>query len=330
MVKPPKEGAALRRVGTISLYALSFLLLSGSALLWLPAAWVIGLLRQRSFVLLRLLVFAWFYFGFELVALIRVAVTRLRYDAADPRCQSEMLILQSWWAAVLLGVVQRFLKLDFDIRGAEEAAPGPAILLIRHASILDTILPCVFLQRPTNWRVRYILKQELLFDPCVDVVGNILPNYFVDRTGDRRQELEGIRSLVEELGSDGVLIFPEGTRFSKEKRRQVLETLGRDSPELRAQAETFERVLPPKPGGVLALVDALPEVDCVFFAHAGLESFAKIKDLLSGDIVGSTVAGSVWRIPAAQIPKEADERLLWLYAQWARVSRWVSTHTQDA
>ena len=30
-------------------------------------------------------------------------------------------------------------------------------------------------------RPRYVLKDDLLIDPCLDIVGNRLPNHFLDR-----------------------------------------------------------------------------------------------------------------------------------------------------
>ena len=310
-----------RRIVTISIYGSSWLLLTLLSPLWIPIGIVIGILRRRSFIVLRLLMFGCFYLGFELMALLRVAAVLARYRGET---RSTMLYrLQAWWATVNLEVAQRLLQLDIVIEGAEQALPGPSILLIRHASILDTLLPCVFVQRPYDFRVRYVLKQELLFDPCIDVVGNALPNYFVDRTGNTPRELEGLRSLVSDLGTDGVLIFPEGTRFSEQKRARALEMLDAQASSVRDSAHALTRVLPPKPGGVLTLLDALPGVDCVLFAHTGLESFAKIKDLLSGEVVGSKVRIRLWRIPSQRIPEGADERLRWLYTEWAKVDAFV-------
>jgi 1-acyl-sn-glycerol-3-phosphate acyltransferase len=139
-------------------------------------------MRRGSFVTPRLLIFAWFFFGIALVALVRLTVVFTFLRGRRGR--------SSTWACHLV---------------------------MRHASILDTLLPSVYVRGLTQWRVRYILKQELLLDPCLDIVGNALPNYFVDRTGHRQREFEGIRALVKDLGDDGVLVYPEGTRFSEEK-----------------------------------------------------------------------------------------------------------------
>ena len=327
MVKPAKSGPIRRRVVTTSIYALSWLLLTLLSPVWLVLAFLVGLARRRSFIVLRLLVFAWFYLGVELIALVLIALT-FATRARGERRLARLYRLQSWWANLTLSVAAHALQLNIIVEGAGCAMPGPTILLVRHASILDTLLPSVYLQRPHGYRVRYILKQELLFDPCIDIVGNALPNYFVDRTGDVRRELEGIRALVENLGSDGVLIFPEGTRFSTKKREKALRKLEADDSPLVAVARRLSHVLPPKPAGVLTLLEELPAVDCVFLSHTGLEAFAKIKDLLSGEVVGSTVHVQCWRVDANEIPKEPDEQLRWLYAQWEKINAFVRNPTE--
>lgn len=329
MVKPTKRGPIRRRLVTISIYSLCWVLLMLLSPVWLPLAFVAGIVRQRSFILLRLLIFAWFYFGLELIALVLIAWTVLTRPSGEPRLRS-LYQLQSWWANVTLRVASVLLRLGFVVDGADCALPGPSILLIRHTSILDTLLPSVYVQRPHRFRVRYVLKQELLFDPCIDIVGNALPNYFVDRTGNTRRELEGVRALAEDLGTDGVLIFPEGTRFSAKKQANALRKLAAQRSPLYDAARDLTHVLPPKPAGVLTLLEVLPDVDCVFFAHTGLEAFAKIKDVLSGEVVGSTVHVHLWRIDANDIPKTTDERVRWLYAQWGRVNAFVRNPTETS
>ncbi len=322
MVKPRKQGPARRRVITVSIYALAWLALTVLSPVWLLLCLLLGIIRRRSFIVLRLLIFAWFYFGLELFALALVLGV-IACSRARERRFTRLYRLQAWWGTVNLKAAQRLLALDIRVAGAELAVRGPSILLVRHASILDTLLPCTYVQRPYGVRLRYVLKQELLFDPCIDIVGHALPNYFVDRGGDTPIELDGIRRLVHDLGTDGVLVFPEGTRFSPAKRKKALDKLASEGSSFLPAASAMTHVLPPKPGGVLTLLDALPGIDCVIVAHTGLESFAKIKDLLSGAVVGSTVRVQFWRVHARDIPNGDDERLHWLYAQWKDVDAFV-------
>jgi len=301
----------------------AWVLLTLLAPVWLVAGIVIGGIRRRSFVTLRLLIFAWFFFGIAMVALVRLAVVFTVLRGRSEQLQARLFQLQQWWANAILRAASRLLELDIEIEDADVALPGPTILVMRHASILDTLLPSVYVQGPTQWRVRYILKQELLFDPCLDIVGNALPNYFVDRTGDRLREFDGIRTLSQDLGDEGVLIYPEGTRFSREKLARARKRVREQDPELASAAEALTHVLPPRPGGVLTLLDALPEADCAILAHRGLESFEKVKDVLSGSVIGAVVRGKVWRVRRSDIPTTNEERIRWLYEEWALVDAFV-------
>ena len=323
MVKPKKERAVRRRAITISLYIVAWVLLTLLAPAWLVAGLVIGAMRRRSFVTLRLLIFAWFFLGIAMVALVRLTVVFTFLRGRPEQLQSRLFRLQQWWANAILRAASGLLELDIEIEDADAALPGPTILLMRHASILDTLLPSVYVQAPTQWRVRYILKQELLFDPCLDIVGNALPNYFVDRTGDRMREFEGIRELVQDLDDDGVLIYPEGTRFSAEKLARARKRIREQAPELAGAADALTHVLPPRPGGVLTLLDALQDVDCAILAHQGLEGLQKVKDVFSGSVIGSRVRGKVWRVRRSDIPATDDERIRWLYEQWSLVDAFV-------
>mgnify|MGYP001428055236 CR=1 FL=1 len=61
---------------------------------------------------------------------------------------------------------------------AEEEASGRGVVIIasKHQSFLDIIL--IFGAVPAG---KFIMKRELLWDPCIDVYGQRLPNVFVRR-----------------------------------------------------------------------------------------------------------------------------------------------------
>jgi 1-acyl-sn-glycerol-3-phosphate acyltransferase len=217
----------------------------------------------------------------------------------------------------------RCLSLEVSVEGEENILPGPVLVFIRHASIIDTALPVTFLSNAKGLRLRYVFKRELLVDPCIDVAGHASPNYFIDRGGTATEELAGIRDLAVDLGEEGVLLYPEGTRFTERKKRIALKRLEKTHPELVPLAESFEHCLPPKPGGALTLLEAAPQADVLVVAHRGLEGLAEVTDLLSGSVVGKMVEVSIWRIPAEQIPK-GEARRRWLFDLWKRVDDFVA------
>jgi 1-acyl-sn-glycerol-3-phosphate acyltransferase len=242
------------------------------------------------------------------------------------------LALETWWAQTLFDGGSRIFGFRLETQGEEAMEASPLLLLLRHASIADTLLGAVLVQARHGTRLRYVLKRELLWDPCLDLVGNRTPNYFVRRgSPDSAQEIRGVTQLVRDLGpGDGVLIYPEGTRFTPEKSERILARLREEGGgEILALAESLRHVLPPRLGGTLALLDS--GVDVVFGAHTGFEAAGTFWDLWAGSLVGRVIRASFWRVPAAEIPAERDARIRWLFENWARVDAWVGAeHAREA
>jgi len=311
-----------RRFLTVSVYFTTWVLLTVLAPVWIPVTFVVGLFRRCHFVVLRLLMFFWTFLGIEMIGLLLAAGIYLVTPGNNERRQSLFFDLECWWGTSLFTWLCRYLSLTTSVEGTENVLPGHVLVLIRHASIIDTALPVTFISNATGLRLRYVFKRELLVDPCIDVAGHASPNYFIDRGGSPAEELAGIRSLAEALGDQGVLLYPEGTRFTERKKKIALKRLQKTHPDLVPLAESFEHCLPPKPGGALTLMDAAPDADVLIVAHRGLEGLAEVTDLLKGSVVGKQVQVSIWRIPAAEIPK-GDARRRWLFDLWKRVDDFV-------
>ncbi len=271
---------------------------------------------------LRVAALLWSYLTAELVGVAWAQWIWLRWrlggGAEDYRRAN--VELQGRWLQALLGALMRLFELDLEVSGIECARPGPALLFLRHTSFIDTLLPGPLIGRGLGMRIRYILKKELRIDPCLDIVGDRLPNHFLDRNGDTARELAAIGRLAEALADDElVLLYPEGTRFTPAKRRRVLERLWEKDPERHARVATLEHVLPPRPGGALTLLRS--GYDVVFCAHSGLEGFASWTHLISGSLVGARIRVGFWRVAATSLPAEESARLAWLDREWAKVDR---------
>jgi 1-acyl-sn-glycerol-3-phosphate acyltransferase len=262
----------------------------------------------------------WFALALWLVSGVWLGVNRTRFVAWN-------YALQRWWTGSVFSAARWAYSMPFESEGVECATDGPYLLFVRHASTADTVVPASVIANEFSIQFRYVLKNELLWDPCLDVVGKRLPNAFVDRTGSMRdRELAAIGDLVEDLGPrDGILIYPEGTRYTPAKHARALEKLrGSARKTIVSRAERLEHVLPPRPGGPLALLAAAPSLDVVFFAHTGLEGAVNFRRFIRGGLVGQTIRVKVWRVPAAEIPTSEEERLEWLFDQWLRVDTWLA------
>ena len=312
-----------RRLMTVPVYLLLWVLLTALAPVWIPVTLIVGALRRCSFVILRLLMFFWTYLAIELLGLCGAAAIYLVTPGDQERREDLFFRLECWWGSSLFAWIARFLSLKVSIEGDDQILPGPLLVFIRHASIIDTALPVTFISKAKGLRLRYVFKRELLVDPCIDVAGHASPNYFIDRGGSVHEEVAGVRKLGEDLGDQGVLLYPEGTRFTERKQQIALERLAKTHPELAQIAETFKHCLPPKPGGALALLDVAPDADVLIVAHRGLEGLANATDLLSGTVVGSQIEVQMWRISADEIP-HGDARRRWLFDWWKRVDDFVA------
>jgi len=282
--------------------------------------------KRQAWIITRCALFFPFYFSCEAFGVVASFFIWLAsgvwIGASRARFLDWNFALQRWWADALCRGAQRIFRVRIEVEGADELRDGPIIVFVRHASVADTLLPAVFIANPNGLRLRYVLKRELLLDPCLDIVGNRLPNSFVRRSsGDGYRVLE----LMKDLGPrDGVIIYPEGTRFSKHKRAAIIEQLERKGEAyLTEKARMLKNVLPPRLGGPLTLLDQNRSADVVFCAHFGFDGVVDLRDFLRGSLVGRAVKVRFWRTPFESIPKTRDERMDWLFENWMRVDEWV-------
>lgn len=322
-----------RRLLMISLYALLWSVLTALAPLWVGLACTRDMLGRYRFASTRLLACVWVYLACELLGLLAAMfywfIHRWMAVGGWRWFIDRNHRLQAWWTRTLLTAVTQAFSMRIQITGADCLDGGPILLFMRHASTLDTLIPGALLSYNRGYRLRYVLKRELLVDPCLDVIGNRLPNYFVDRGGDTSHETEAISKLAVGLEPDeGVLIYPEGTRFSPARRTRALERIKARDPARAAYFGPLKQVLPPRPGGSLALL-AAGDTDVVFCSHRGLEGLMRPHELLRGGLVGTTVEVAFWRVCAADIPPTNAGRRRWLDEQWNRINTVAQGTPQD-
>lgn len=330
----PRSEIVRRRLASISRSVLFLVALTALLPLLLAAAAAIDAVRwlalRRPWMSVRLVLFGWTFFATEVAGLawLFFGWVGSGFGRRWDRLVELTWPVQRWWARSLFTSVQRLFRITLSVEGHDTTTPGPILAMFRHASIIDNLLPAVLLTDAKELKLRWIVKRELLSLPSLDVAGTRLPNYFVDRHAeDPRAEIRAIRRLGEGLAPDeGVLIYPEGTRFTEKRRRRALERLQERMPNLHDRAGRLRHVLPPRIGGPLALLDTGSDV--VLCGHEGLGGFARIGDIWSGALVGRTVSVKFWRIAAAEIPHDRKARIDWLYTQWEMIDAWIEAAKQ--
>lgn len=221
--------------------------------------------------------------------------------------------------------------IKLDIEGIKLVKPGPYILWVHHTSSGDVVIAGSLIEARNDIELRYVLKKELLYlDPCIDVIGRRLRNTYVDRSGAKsEQAIRQVLDLGRDLyGDQGVIIYPEGTRFSESKRAKRIEDLeAKGHSELAQMARSMKYILAPKLGGPIGLMEEAPHADIVILEHTGLEPMETIADLFNGKLVGITLHIRFRRIKAAEIP--ADNRDIWVFQRFLEMDEWIDSKRAD-
>lgn len=243
----------------------------------------------------------------------------------SPRAQQAHHDLQRAWVTAILAAGRGLLDLRIEAEGLDDLGEGPLVVLGRHASLPDAFLPAALFSVRAGRRLRMVVKDDLAWVPCLDVVGHRLPNAFVDRApssaATARQSLERVgRDLSD---GDVAVIFPEGTYPTTSARQRALDRLAERQPSHRDRAEALRRLLPPRPAGAFALLDAAPDADVAILGHVGLEQMTSMALLARSIPLRDPVRARVWRVPREEVPTEGPERLEWLWQRWEQLDAWV-------
>ncbi|MEJ7751259.1 MAG: 1-acyl-sn-glycerol-3-phosphate acyltransferase [Thermoleophilaceae bacterium] len=326
------KGVAIE-TGALVALTLVFPLALGVAAVVDLALWIV---RRKPWMAVRLTCMAWWFLFGELRGVAGLAAIYLVTGGPLGRRSlwRRRLVydLRIHWARSHLGGIRVLFGLTFEVEGLEDAGPGPVLILMRHASIIDNAVPDAVIGHAHGLGLRFVLKHEMQMLPTIDIGGRWVPTTFVRRASpDSAGEVARLRPLAHDLGEgEGILIYPEGTRHTPEKLARAQEVIAERQPKIAHLAGRLRNVLPPRLGGPLALLDEADRADVVICGHVGLDGFEHISDIWTGGLVGTTVRLRFWRHPAAEVPTGEDERVAWLYERWQVLDDWVGEQRRSA
>jgi 1-acyl-sn-glycerol-3-phosphate acyltransferase len=231
------------------------------------------------------------------------------------------------------GEARRVLGLRIETDGpAPDAYPGkPLIVACRHAGPGDSFTLIHALMHWYGREPRVVLKDTLAWDPVVDVIMNRIPARFVSpgKASQKGTDFESqIADLVRDLdGNDAFVIFPEGGNFTPERRQRGIDRLRRLGLERMAgRAERMTHVLAPRPGGLLAALEAAPGADVVLVAHTGLDHLLTVGDVWRELPMDKVIVMRWWQVPRGEIPAGREAQIEWLFAWWEHIDHWIAEH----
>ena len=274
------DRAWLRRpLMAFAVLVLAVVLLLGIPL-WLPVLALTDLIRRKwRFPLVRFAAFGMLWAWLETLGLLMAMAL---FVAGQARNRALNYRLQAWWTRNVVRALRVTVGVQIEVEGFSELGTGPFIALCRHASLADSVMSAWVLADHADLKPRYVLKKELKLDPCLDVVGHRLPNYFIDRSSANiASELQGIEQMAAGLANNEVaVIFPEGSRANSKKRERALAKLESRFPERASRLQKLQYLLPPKPAGAAALLSAVPNANVITMWHSGFDGLDTFKGIV--------------------------------------------------
>lgn len=313
------ENSLKRRLITVSGVCVLAVVLLVALPAWVPLLFLADAVRGRwRFPLVRFGFFGLMWAWLEVAGVkASVALWVVGKSSSLPAHYA----VQRWWTASIVRALRISVGMRVTVDGVPDVGRGPFIALCRHASLADSILSAWIFATHLGLNPRYVLKKELKLDPCLDVVGHRLPNYFVDRSSANvASELQGISQMAADLQvNDVAVIFPEGSRAAPQKRERALESLVERSPHRAARLEKLQHLIVPRPAGASALLQAVPHANVLFMWHSGFEGMDTFKGILRQ--LGTcrvNVHVRISEVARNTIPT-GDEFVAWLDDQWLKM-----------
>jgi 1-acyl-sn-glycerol-3-phosphate acyltransferase len=317
-----------RRLGSMTGLIFGAVILTVALPVWFPIVVLIDACRLRwRFPLARLLSFAVCWAWLETVGVVCSAFYWLTGQSKN---LTKHYALQRWWADRLLAALKATCGFSVEVEEIEALQPGPILMFARHASLADSLVSAYVVTTLAQMKPRYVLKRELLADPCLDVVGQRLPNHFLDRNAtDSTPELQALEALVTDIDVSTVgIIFPEGTRANEKKRKRAIEKIALIDSSRADRLHDMKHLLPPRPAGAAAMLRGCPSADVVFAWHVGfegLDTFGGILRAISSRM--PPIRFHLRRVERTGIPSnsitDTDELTKWLDSEWMRMDREV-------
>ena len=313
-----------RRVVSISLVVLLLPL----CIVLVPVVFVLGSVidlagGRRALPTFRLWLYAIVFLTHEWIVAPYAGWLWLRGDFGRSLDMPRHREVQALWVGSLFRWAGRLLDVSVTWPELGTEPGGKIVVLSRHASMIDAVIPAYHFAFRLDRPIHYVLKRELRWVPSLDIYGHRLGNHFIDRNGNTESEVAAIIELIESAEPNaGIVIFPEGTYATPASRDRVLASLERrGDTELVNFARQLRYLLPPKPAGALALLQRTKDV--VIFGHVGLEGVAELQGLRRNLPAERPILTEMWSFHIADLPDLDEARIAWLRTQWLALDQWV-------
>jgi len=298
----------------------------------LSVAGVIVAPFDRRLRLFRIGAFAVTYLAVEVASLgALLAVWLVKKIHSESWWQEANTRLLGWALGAVIAGARRWCGFTVTIEERPHLDPldgdQPVVVLARYGGPGDSFVLVWLLIDRYDRCPRVVLKEVLRWEPLIDVGLSRLGACFLPKRPSPGKDPAALLSdLSARLdGRDALLIFPEGGNWTPRRRSRAIAQLRSERRHRSADAAVLmEHVLPPRPAGVFACIDARPELTVVVGAHTGLDELVTAGEVWEATPFRQPMTVRWW--PVASPPSGQEERLRWFTTEWAIVDEWIDSH----
>ena len=280
---------------------------------------------------LRLWVFAAVYCAGECLCVLACLLLWLaspvpRWRDGD-RWQARHVQVLSWYLGMLMHAAERMIafRLTLECPRGESIAPDrPVIVLGRHAGPGASLVLIRVLLRDRGRVPKIVLKEKLRIDPALDVLLTRIGCAFIGAGGAAGAAVTAVAELASKLTSrDALVLFPEGSDWTPTRQRRAVRRLRRKGMSAQADAAAkMPNVLPPRPAGTFAALQAAPAAELAVFMHTGHDELLDAASIWRALPLRRELHMVWWNEPRPELASE-QECSRWLNQTWVNIDAWI-------
>jgi len=223
----------------------------------------------------------------------------------------------------LIGLAKPVFGFRLHVGEEDRFGTGPAIVLARHAGPGASFALVHLLMARYDRRPHVVLKEQLRWDPAIDLLLTRIGCTWIARDTEASVVGEAARDLEDR---EALVLFPEGADWTPLRHIAAVARLRRKGLLKEARAALrMPHVLPPRPAGTVAALQANPSADVLVFTHAGHDELLDAGKAWAALPLSEPLEMAWWR--ADDVPSRhssADDIEGWLTDTWERIDSWVS------
>jgi 1-acyl-sn-glycerol-3-phosphate acyltransferase len=287
--------------------------------------------RRSRWRALRLWVFAAVYCAGECLCVLACLLLWLaspvpRWRDGD-RWQARHVQVLSWYLGMLMHTAGRVIAFRLTLecpRGASIAPDRPVIVLGRHAGPGASLVLIRVLLRDRGRVPKIVLKEKLRLDPALDVLLTRIGCAFIGAGGAAGAAVTAVAGLASQLTSrDALVLFPEGSDWTPTRHWRAVRRLRRKGMSAQADAVAeMPNVLPPRPAGTFAALQAAPAAELAVFMHTGHDELLDAASIWRALPLRRELHMVWWNEPRPELASE-QECSRWLNQTWVNIDAWI-------